>query len=114
GDEEVERAAQLVQPARVPAREGLALLLRELGGRERRERVGAKAGPEGRVLLEPVKPYVLAVVVGVEDVRHRRRVDDLPPRYGLPQYSRAAGNTGRHLVGWVGPSTVSATAFQTA
>src|SRR5438034_2890411 len=79
-----------------------------------RERVGAKGGPEGRVLLEPVKPYVLAVVVGVEDVRHRRRVDDLPPRYGLPQYSRAAGNTGRHLVGWVGPSTVSATAFQTA
>jgi hypothetical protein len=34
--------------------------------------------------------------------------------YGLPQYARSAGNTGWQRVGWVGPSTVSAAARQTA
>src|SRR5262249_39603278 len=35
-------------------------------------------------------------------------------RYGLPPYARAAGNPGSHRVGSVGPSSVSATARQTA
>ena len=50
-------------------------------------------------------------------------IRDIPPlrspviseiRAYLPQYARAAGNTVRQRVASVGPSSVSATAFQTA
>src|SRR5262245_31986862 len=61
GQEKVKGAAKLVQTAHVPPREGIALLLREVGVAERATRVVCEARPIRGILLQPIQDDVQLV-----------------------------------------------------
>src|SRR5690349_2729807 len=60
-EDQVQRAAQLVEAARAPAHERLALLVREVGGTQRGGGIAPEALAERAVLLQPVEQDVHVV-----------------------------------------------------
>src|SRR5262249_38091930 len=52
---QVQRAAELVEPLRIPPNEGVALLVGQLGATQRRRGILMKARAKRAVLLEPIQ-----------------------------------------------------------
>src|SRR5262245_29867006 len=61
GHQEVERSAEVVQAAHVPADEGVGLLVGQVGTGQRRPGIGPETRPERRVLLEPIEDHVQVI-----------------------------------------------------
>src|SRR6266851_2780314 len=76
-DQEVERAAELVEPTGVPAHERLALLVSEVGVGESRPGVGAETVAEGRILLQAIQNDVR--LVAAHATSHSRAARSIRP-----------------------------------
>src|SRR5436189_295331 len=89
----MQRAAQLVEPARIPAHERVALVVAQFGRAQRVHRVAAEAVAERGILLQPVEQHVDVVAAQWSHASAARSMRPIWPKKGPRARAEGSGAT---------------------